>query len=309
MTFWQKVRLFFSPVKSNYTWYVLLFLYSVIIALANIFFVIFLEKIAVAVEVWNADWIKFWSIGLWWLALMNYLIRILLKPHHFKLWRDWLQYLEKEYFGKYLQLDNNEAEKIGTWRFISIMQKWIDTWQEEVVLVFWDKTVLSVGIVVSLFYIAQSSVLFLLFILWIAVFAIPRISFFGKKAIVLRRKSKGYQTEKKYTVWKNWYNAKFKEKIRQWLWYDTIVFLAKCFVVVIAFFVWKWAIDWTYTLSDFVLLTGLWSILKNCEIHSILWEQLNDMKNERSLPIWHEKFLSKIFLTHMEKSLFFRIFH
>lgn len=226
---------------------------------------------------------------------MNYLIRILLKPHHFKLWRDWLQYLEKEYFGKYLQLDNNEAEKIGTWRFISIMQKWIDTWQEEVVLVFWDKTVLSVGIVVSLFYIAQSSVLFLLFILWIAVFAIPRISFFGKKAIVLRRKSKGYQiewnrifvrrlmskfeilqqgkflyeTEKKYTVWKNWYNAKFKEKIRQWLWYDTIVFLAKCFVVVIAFFVWKWAIDWTYTLSDFVLLTGLWSIVSK-DLFSIL---------------------------------------
>jgi len=248
MTFWQKVRLFFSPIKENKGLFLLLFIFSVLIGFINVYFIVFLEHIAVAIEAWNYETMKLRCRAFVWLAACYFLLRTFLKPYLFKVLSNTYYFLEKTYLKKYLELDNNDAEKIWTWRFISIMWKWFTFWADELMIVFWDKTIISVGIIVALFHVAKASTEMFLFFLIVLVLSFPWVRYFGNKAMKRRKRAKEIWVEND-RMFVRWLMSKF-EILQQskfsWM----------------AFIIGRWIIQNTwFVFSDYVLLTWLWTVL------------------------------------------------
>jgi|GEM_PF-2873478 len=112
MTSWQKIRLFFSPLKANPWGVFWIIVYVVFIAFSNTYIVVILQSITKAIEIQNST--AFWwrSFGLMILFGTNYIVKIFYKPRNFGLIRDLTQYLEADYLQKFLQSNNNETEKI-----------------------------------------------------------------------------------------------------------------------------------------------------------------------------------------------------
>lgn len=66
-----------------------------------------------------------------WLSLFILFVRLI--PMTYRIWRPnimfyWLKEAYKEYLQKYVSADGNAVEKIGTGKFISILEKWASSW-------------------------------------------------------------------------------------------------------------------------------------------------------------------------------------
>lgn len=85
--------------------------------------VVLLQKATRAVELSDTHLFRETVVGMVILIVFNYLSKVIYKPTNFKLIRDAGNVLDQRYFAKFISANNNETEKLGTGRLISIMQK------------------------------------------------------------------------------------------------------------------------------------------------------------------------------------------
>jgi len=283
MTSWQKVRLFFSPLRTNPWWVFFLIVYIVFFAFFNTYIVVIIQKITEAIEWQNIELFRMQSLLLLWLFIINYFTKVFYKPRNFWLIRDFTQYLDSLYLEKFLQSNNNETEKIGTGRMISIIQQGIYTWVDILINIFWANWGMFLTVVISFYLVAKQSSFFFALSMIAIFISIPWVTYFTNKSYIWRKKCKeilieksrttvrwimskfeiqqqdryNYEINKRKEISDEWYKSKLTEKMIQAVWYDTMLLLFDIVFFGIVLYVWWGVLQWSETFSNFVLLTWL----------------------------------------------------
>jgi len=297
MTSWQKIRLFFSPLK-EFPWTSLILLwYSLFTAIYAILIVLLLGWMADAIVVGDFSTIWTYLLILFAFILVNYLAKIFYRPTNFRIFRDVSLSLEKLYLQKFITADNNQVEKIGTGRMISIVNQWIYMRTITLLEFLRDKAISIFTIVIAIIVIGSKSWQFLLICLILVMLSMPFLHFFGKKAYGWRKKVKDITIEldrmsvrwfmskfeiqqqdkydheiaKRSVLRNDWYTYKYKEKLQQAIGYDTLVVSTEILLLAVAGFIGFNIISWWYSIGDFVLLTGL-ALLFQRELSKLLQE-------------------------------------
>ena len=131
MNFSQKIKKLLEPIiilKKLFFWNIIEW-----IGMASYFIFSFemLNRIFSALEIRNIDAfyvLLYWYIGI---SLLLILLRTLLYRQGWtSIMFEGMKYYYKKYLREYIAADGNQVEKIGTWRFITIIQKWVWDWLE-----------------------------------------------------------------------------------------------------------------------------------------------------------------------------------
>lgn len=217
------------------------------------------------------------------LIFVNYIAKIVYRPTNFRIFRDVALFLEKLYLQKFIAADNNQIEKIGTWRMISIANQWIYMRTLTLLEFLREKSIQVFTIVIAVSIIGFKSRQFLLVCLVLVLASIPFLRFFGDRAHRWRKMCKNinieldrmsvrrfmskfeiqqqdkysYEIEKRSVLRNDWYTYKYREKFQQALGYDTLVVSIEILLLVVAWFVWFNITNGQFSVGDFVLLTGL----------------------------------------------------
>lgn len=278
---------FFVPVQKLPRGFAMLWVYSLFLAFYSTYMVVLLQKATRAVELSDTHLFRETVVGMVILIVFNYLSKVIYKPTNFKLIRDAGNILDQRYFAKFISANNNETEKLGTGRLISIMQKWLYTRVDMLISLFRQNTMQVATVIASLYMLATKSLSFFLIGIGLVIILIPRVKFFSQKSIAWRKKSKEntveldrmfvrrvmskfevqqqakyeYEIQRRKELNNTWYRNKYTEKIRQAIAYDTVLFCSDILLVVVTIVVGLGVVKWSYLYSDLVLVTGLAMVL------------------------------------------------
>lgn len=285
----QKIKEFLDPVKySKFNFFASLICW-LIGAFVSVYLVIFLKYITNAVQSKNWEDVKFYTIVWFILISIRFLIRTFYKIFPFWLVRDTHSSTYKNLMSVFFKWNNNEIEKIWTWRIISIIQKWLWAWTDLILEISWNLSN-KVFVTIIIFYTIWKTNIYVMFV-WIImlIFSVLWGFLFYPKAIKWRRKCKLVDTEidriailhimNKFEIFQNnkqdeeinriyeknqeWYHYKIREKVLQWFSYDWIEYFANIALLLTAFYFSYLIFNWSANLWDFVLFTGFATLLWN----------------------------------------------
>lgn len=297
MSSWQKIRLFFSPIQEIWISAIVVLWYSSFFAVYSTFLVLLIGWIADAIALWDIAAIQKYLIILIIFIGINYLTKIFYRPTNFRIARDVHLYLEKLYLHKFILADNNQVEKIGTWRMISIVNQWTFMRTISLLELFRDKAVKFFTVMIAIVIIGIKSWQFLLVCIALVCLSLPFLLFFGKKAHRWRKKCKDvnveldrmsvrrfmskfeiqqqdkydYEIDKRKDLRFEWYRYKYNEKFQQALGYDTVILSIEVLLLIVTAVVSFGVINGLYSIGDFVILTGL-ALLFHRELFWLLQE-------------------------------------
>ena len=285
----QSIRYFFHPVRI-FPWSAFfLFFFAMLMGLYNTYTVAFLEYITQALEAGDKEKFLFWIYVILVSTIIYFFLKVFYKPRVFIFRRRVKNYLDNLYLKKFILSDNNDIERIGTGRLISIIGTWVDVRAYVLEEVFRGKVITWSIIISSLYLIGQKSPIFLLITIWVILFWFYWIRYFGKKALRERREVKDASVQmdrdavrwymSKFEIqWQNKYEQecnkrdelfkkrrkyKVAEKIYQAYGYDTVVLVCwLVYIVGITRRVGLWVLEWRYSYADFVLMTWLGVMLR-----------------------------------------------
>jgi len=166
-TFWQKTKRFLSPFTSD-RWIYLIAIFTYVLSSLNIIaYVLFLERVLYVLESWTKqDFYNTIYIFLCYYAVYLFLKVVLRKkwwPAHATTAR---KYVQRKYLPKFFQLDNNELEKLWTWKVIAILDKGITVWGNLFHHFFEEWTRVLVSVIFTAYMVWKNSTT----LLWIFVF-------------------------------------------------------------------------------------------------------------------------------------------
>ena len=97
-----------------------------------------------------------------------------MRNHFFLLQWDIIKYLYNSYKEQYIKLDSNKTELLGTWKMLSIIDKWIDSWVTLCMqtIIFWTSTFVNIIFVTYLLFHVVWFAPIMLYILLIVVLLI-----------------------------------------------------------------------------------------------------------------------------------------
>ena len=192
-TFWQKIRLFLSPLSQDKLIYFRWIYIYIIRGTDKIIYVLFLERASVFLE--NGEIEKFYSLLIW---IVIYLLSFIVFNLFFykfgwtEIYRSTLKFLQTKYLALYVRIDNNYTEKLWTWRAIAILDKWFNKWSSWIhnSLEQWTYIILSV-LFTSYMIAKNSTLLFWIFVLlYICIFVFSYL--LNIWAIKYRRKKRDW---------------------------------------------------------------------------------------------------------------------
>lgn len=283
--FISQLKYFLHPI-GKFPWLALFLIwYSLYIWIHRTANIAVLEYLTEALETSNQDKFLLWVYVLLWITVTYYFVKLFYKPRILKFYITVKAYLDELYLKKFITWDNNEIERIGTWRLISVVWKWTEVRSRLLESLLRDSVVVWSTILFSLLLIARKSML-LFFITFLILFlAYFWISYFGKKAFTERSNFKNiqtemdrvsvrrymskleiqsqdkmtYETQKRNDMYDVAYQHRLKEKIYQALGYDSVILLfGLVYIVWLTRWSWTWVLAWEQNISDFVVLTWLW---------------------------------------------------
>lgn len=285
----QKIKEFLDPVKySKFNFFASLICW-LIWAFVSVYLVVFLKYITNAIQTKSWEDVKFYTIVWFILISIRFLIRTFYKIFPFWLVRDTHASTYKNLMSVFFKWNNNEIEKIWTWRIISIIQKWLWAWTDLILEISWNLSN-KVFVTIIIFYTIWKTNIYVMFV-WIImlIFSVLWGFLFYPKAIKWRRKCKLVDTEidriailhimNKFEIFQNnkqdeeinriyeknqeWYHYKIREKVWQWFSYDWIEYFANIALLLTAFYFSYLIFNWSANLWDFVLFTGFATLLWN----------------------------------------------
>lgn len=96
--------------------------------------------------------------------------------------------ISNKYMSWFIVMDNNHVERIWSWKMVSIIEKWIETWSLNLNMLLWNGWGILITFLVATLYIWSISLLgaalFILFFLWVLYITM----FLNSKMISFRRK-------------------------------------------------------------------------------------------------------------------------
>lgn len=285
----KTIKDFLYPIKYSKLNFGITLFCSFLWALVSTYLVIFLKKITDAIQSKNWEEIKFYSIIWFWVITLRFITRTFYKVFPFRFFTDIWSGIYKETMIKFFKWNNNEIEKIWTWRVISIIQKWISSWLDLLLTLSWDGANKFFTIIIVFYTIWKNNIYVMLVWLFVLILCILWWYIFYPKASKWRKTWKTTDTEidrfivlhimSKFEIFQNnkqeeeinrvdekineWYKYKIKEKIWQWFSYDWIEYFVNISLLLVALYLSHLIFEWKTTFWDFVLLTWFASLIWN----------------------------------------------
>lgn len=250
-----------------------------------------------ALEKWNRSWFIFALSVTWCFFVIRDASWYIARLYGFKL-RNFMQWrLYQQYLHTFFEADNNAIENLGTWRSNNIIYKWIDNWIWIIERVPQHLVAMSIGILSGLFLVAYNLGL-LWFIVVLSGFCISFVcGWYGNKKVTLARREKRdiyIETDRsivrmlmsKFEVLQQ--GKQYYEKEKLWTYFERIfvVYAKECRGMILSFdlqriiidilrvwvmlYVWRWVLEWVYTLWDMALLRMILNMI------AMSMEDLND---------------------------------
>lgn len=138
-TFFEVVKRFFQPAFHERKISAKAMIPSVFWSLVWIIAVYLLRDITNGISDWLNNGTMILLYIFMWLVLTNYLILITTRKWTYAvLWPIYKKFMFSKYIKEYTYLDNNETEKLGTWKLIAMIERWMYSWVDLVVRFFID---------------------------------------------------------------------------------------------------------------------------------------------------------------------------
>jgi ABC-type multidrug transport system fused ATPase/permease subunit len=193
-TLWQKIKRFYEPALLRKKEHIKYIFQQIIISLSSLLWVIFLERIISALSLWDSQGF-FLALVLYAFLLVFFEITILLTRKWW--WMNTLPYnivdIYKKYLGKYLKMDNNVIELLGTWKTIWIVNEWAKVWANLIADSVIKITQLIVTIWFTLFMISRVSYIYVLVFIVLMIVAFAFIIYINKLQTVFRARRYEYR--------------------------------------------------------------------------------------------------------------------
>jgi len=283
----SKIREFFYPILEVKKLTVIFILYVVYLAFFAFWSVELIRMITDSVE--NKDLDKLYTLVIFFIffIIFTFLIEFMWRKIYPTFYWTVKNIISKKYIKEFVLFENNVYEKIGTWKLIALIEKWIDTWKTLLsdFLYFWLNIIFTFTF--SILYIYWIIWFYIIYIILFLIVLFCIAIFFNKKAII--EKSKIVDSDNNYTKYfVKVIMSKFEilqndridkeiqnlEKIND---EKTYYFIRRIFWVTLGFWtnllfinllkatmiliVWVWVIKWVYNFSDFVAIIAVLTLL------------------------------------------------
>ncbi len=289
MSFFQKIKHFLYPLKYSKFNFFMTLIFSFLFWLVTTYSVIFLKNITNAIENKNWEEIKFWLI-IWFITVsILFFINLFYRFFPFWMFRDLHSNIYNDYMKEIFKWNNNEIEKIWTWRIISIIQKWILSWINILGNFCWEWSQRFFTIVIIFFTVWKINIYVMLIWIIVLIFCIFWVYLFYPKASKWRKKWKEIDVEidrlavlhimNKFEIFQNnkqneetnkifeknneWFWYRVKEKLWQGLSYNWIEYFLSVAIIFTAFYFSFLIFQWKSNFWNFVLFTWLATLLWN----------------------------------------------
>lgn len=193
MKFFQICKKFFSPIKENPKMYFQQIFEAVYLTSYAIFSIEISKIILKSIESNDIDKFRDSIYLFFWVSIFVSLLRFTM----YKWWWTqimfvWSKFYYEKYLRKFIKAEWNEVERIWTWRFISIIEKWVHDWLDMLADITMDWVKNSIFILYAIFSIFSISFIWgiisvLLIFFWWFVATIANL--YMKEKRVLRRKA------------------------------------------------------------------------------------------------------------------------
>jgi len=168
ITFIQGFKRFLKPVFDEKIISLKWLLPTIWWSVVGIILVFLLKEITNSISNWNIENISFLLTIFVWFLILFYIILIFTRQWtHSVMWPRYRGVVYKKFINKYIHLDNNEIEKVWTWKLIAMLDKWLFSWVE--ILVVWFVSILPniVFILFSFVFIAFINIYYFLVVITI----------------------------------------------------------------------------------------------------------------------------------------------
>ncbi len=230
------------------------------------------------------------------------------------------------YLKRFVKLSNIEVEKLWTWKLISIIWTWMDTWSLLLnkVLEHFLKILFALIFTIIVISIVNIYLGVIFIILYIIIHFIWEI--FNKKTLFFRRKRQDKWNEytwhivkiimSKFEILQTWKinrELKYVNIYNKWLLKQSLnmsyanyffFYIPSIFInivrIVMFLYLWFWVINWEFTMALFVVMFWVLTLMNTIIINSMIfyWELTNDFTkieklwdffDETSNIEWYEK--------------------
>jgi len=154
-TFWQKTKRFFEPVKTNKLCVILWCLYFVVQWFFPILFIFLIRSLIGVLENWNIKLFNYTLIYYWILFSLNFFALYIVRNTWAPTFNKYQKSIESIYLLKYITINNNTYESVGTWKSIAIIGKWIKVWSWLLDRVFEQIVTLTLSIWLTIYLLSE----------------------------------------------------------------------------------------------------------------------------------------------------------
>ncbi len=167
MTFIKTFTRLFSPLRDDPNAFIQNIFEACCVGAYTIFSIEIMKKILIEINTWWATWWFYQNIYIYiWVTIIAIIGRFFIK--HW--WWSRISFLgvareTRKHLNTFIQADGNEIEKIWTWRFISILDKWLYQWMDVLFDLTYRGTLNIIMVFYAIYTIAQIHILWAIFAL------------------------------------------------------------------------------------------------------------------------------------------------
>jgi len=283
--FWSYLR----PIFQNWKFYLWALILPINKAVYTVWIIYIIKIITRNIELWDAS-SAIWSIYVFWAYVIVYYIIdfIRLKLYYLDSRNILKRTIQSEYVFNFITLDNNDAERLWTWRFVAVIQQGIEIRSRSLSDLFFKGIYIFLSLVISFFLIKQTSLRLALLYLVILIFSIVIVFLLDKYAVFRRNKRRDEEHKNTSSIirlimskFEVLQSGKLRSEIDNLMLYlkqadiynqktgnyvRIILILPEASMKIAQFFVmlaiWVWVIRWNYLFADFVALIGILIVIE-----------------------------------------------
>jgi len=190
---WKDFKIFIEPVRHFPKEYIQITVTRLAEAIFAVGSVWFLEQAISAIESNNLELFKKFVFLYWGVILIFYPLRYLRKYREWNFFSKTKNRLDTQYIGKFVMMDNNEAEWIWTGKLIGILEKGLWIWVDLIKYIFRGGLKNIFTIILGLVYIGTIIKLAILYLIGACIVVFVVVYFLNQKAVKARKKRRDVQ--------------------------------------------------------------------------------------------------------------------
>lgn len=282
----KEFKRFFEPVKEQKLLTIIFILFVAYNAFFWIYSVEIIKKITKAIENWEIKSVFYLSYFFIVFVIIFQIIRWYWKDIYPYFQKTSKEFIQKKYVKKFILFENNSYEKIWTWKFIAIIDKWIDSWRRLITdfFYFWLRIIFSFIFALFYIYLIIWLKIFIIILFIIILLFITRL--INKKGIqersimldyanlytknlvkIIMSKFEILQNDRLDIELDNLKNISTRESYyfkRRTYWTELSFSINRFFNNILKiwaiFIVWMWVIKWVYNFSEFLAIITVLTI-------------------------------------------------